>query len=83
MERKKQTEVVADFMLAAASRGEWVTAEEISEATGYRATSASSAMRSLRKPGCGSFVINKRMRAGLHEVVGTRYSWVFEFQISC
>lgn len=82
MERRKQSEVVADFMIASASRGEWVTVEEIAEATGYRVTSASSAMRNLRKPGCGSFIIRKRVRSGLHEIVAARYSWVFEFQIS-
>jgi hypothetical protein len=58
-----QLEVIAEVMLAAFNRGEWLSLAEIEERTGYPSASISAQLRHLRKKKFGGHKVEKRRRS--------------------
>jgi hypothetical protein len=54
--------VVRDIMLAAGKYGAWMTLRELGRLTRYGESSISAQLRHLRKPRCGGYVLEKRVR---------------------
>jgi hypothetical protein len=59
---RTQRQILCDVMLAAAACEAWLTLEEFALLTRFGEASISAQLRHLRKPSCGGFVIEKRLR---------------------
>src|ERR1700680_4085562 len=57
-----QLAAIRELMLAAATRGEWLTLAEIANPTEFGAASISAQLRHLRKPCHGRYRVEKRRR---------------------
>ena len=64
-----ETQLVAirELMLAAATRGEWLTLAEIANPTEFGEASISAQLRHLRKPCHGRYRVEKRRRRSILE----------------
>ncbi len=75
-----QLAAIRDLMLAASTRGEWLTLAEIAEPTEFGEASISAQLRHLRKPRHGRYCVEKRRRrsardqAALSGATGARSS---------
>lgn len=72
---------IRELMLAAATRGEWLTLAEIAGPTEYGEASISAQLRHLRKPSHGGYCVEKRRRAG-RETESGRDTGLWEYQVS-
>ncbi len=57
-----QLAAIRELMLAAATRGEWLTLAEIANPTEFGEASISAQLRHLRKPSHGRYRVEKRRR---------------------
>jgi hypothetical protein len=57
-----QLAAIRELMLAASTRGEWLTLAEIAEPTEFGEASISAQLRHLRKPRHGRYCVEKRRR---------------------
>jgi hypothetical protein len=81
-----QLDLIRELMLAAASRGLWLTLEEIAEQTEFGEASISAQLRHLRKPRHGRFRVEKRRRFAVQQTAGATptecSSCIWEYQVS-
>ena len=59
-----QRQVIYDVMRSAAGCATWLTLRELARLTRFGETSISAQLRHLRKPRCGGYIVEKRMREG-------------------
>ena len=65
-----QLAAIRELMLAAATRGEWLTLAEIADPTEFGEASISAQLRHLRKPCHGHYRVEKRRRRSRLESQG-------------
>jgi len=75
-----QLEVIADYMAERVILNQWVTLEEIEEATGYTTASISAQLRHLRKPQFGGHTVEKRRRQHANGSVGGTFEYMVIFR---
>jgi hypothetical protein len=78
---KTQREVLRDVMFSAKECEAWLTLSELAAMTGYPAASISAQLRHLKKPRCGNFVLEKRMRDKADIFSGKTHGVVWEYRL--
>lgn len=71
-----QLEVIAEVMLAAFNRGEWLSLAQVEERTGYPSASISAQLRHLRKKKFGGHKVEKRRRVRANGGAGGTWEYM-------
>jgi hypothetical protein len=79
--RRRQRDVLCDVMLSARECETWLTLDELAKLTHYPPASISAQLRHLRKPECGAYVMEKRLRKAGRVLRGEDFGAVWEYQL--